>query len=66
MRAYPYGGLSQFITAPASALVKLPGNVSFEAAARFGYFGTAYSYCVTNHLIARCFERHNRDIAIVF
>jgi hypothetical protein len=25
-----------------------------------------YSYCVTNHLIARCFERHNRDIAIVF
>jgi D-arabinose 1-dehydrogenase-like Zn-dependent alcohol dehydrogenase len=43
MRAYPYGGLSQFITAPASALVKLPGNVSFEAAARFGYFGTAYA-----------------------
>ena len=43
MRAYPYGGLSQFITAPATALVKLPGNVSFEAAARFGYFGTAYA-----------------------
>src|SRR4029077_95581 len=43
MRAYPYGGLAQFITAPASALVKLPDNVSFEAGARFGYFGTAYS-----------------------
>ena len=43
MRAYPYGGLAQFITAPATALVKLPDNVSFEAAARFGYFGTAYS-----------------------
>ena len=24
MRAYPYGGLSQFITAPATALVKFP------------------------------------------
>ncbi len=43
MRAYPYGGLAQFITAPATALVKLPDNVSFEAAARLGYFGTAYS-----------------------
>jgi D-arabinose 1-dehydrogenase-like Zn-dependent alcohol dehydrogenase len=43
MRAYPYGGLAQFITAPATALVKLPANVSFEAAARLGYFGTAYS-----------------------
>jgi alcohol dehydrogenase len=43
MQAYPYGGLSQFLTAPATALVKLPDNVSFEAAARFGYFGTAYA-----------------------
>src|SRR5580692_6995552 len=43
MRAYPYGGLSQFMTAPATALVKLPDNVSFEAAARFGYYGTAYA-----------------------
>jgi D-arabinose 1-dehydrogenase-like Zn-dependent alcohol dehydrogenase len=43
MRAYPYGGLSQFTTAPATALVKLPDNVSFEAAARFGYYGTAYA-----------------------
>ena len=43
MRAYPYGGLSQFITAPATALVKLPDSVSFEAAARFGYYGTAYA-----------------------
>jgi D-arabinose 1-dehydrogenase-like Zn-dependent alcohol dehydrogenase len=43
MRAYPYGGLSQFITAPAMALVKLPDSISFEAAARLGYLGTAYS-----------------------
>jgi alcohol dehydrogenase len=43
MRAYPYGGLAQFITAPATSLVKLPDTVSFEAAARLGYFGTAYS-----------------------
>jgi len=43
MRAYPYGGLAQFITAPATALVKLPATVSFEAAARFGYYGTAYA-----------------------
>ena len=43
MRAYPYGGLAQFITAPVTALVKLPDSVSFEAAARFGYFGTAYA-----------------------
>ncbi|HXW41300.1 MAG TPA: alcohol dehydrogenase catalytic domain-containing protein, partial [Xanthobacteraceae bacterium] len=43
MRAYPYGGLAQFITAPATALVKLPDNVGFAAAARFGYLGTAYA-----------------------
>src|SRR5271170_2944010 len=43
MRAYPYGGLAQFITAPATALVRLPDTVSFEAAARFGYLGTAYA-----------------------
>jgi D-arabinose 1-dehydrogenase-like Zn-dependent alcohol dehydrogenase len=43
MRAYPYGGLAQFITAPATALVKLPDSVGFEAAARLGYFGTAYA-----------------------
>jgi alcohol dehydrogenase len=43
MRAYPYGGFAQFVTAPATALVKLPDNVSFEAAARLGYFGTAYA-----------------------
>ena len=43
MKAYPYGGFSQFITAPEDALVRLPDNVSFENAARFGYLGTAYS-----------------------
>jgi alcohol dehydrogenase len=43
MKAYPYGGLCQYITAPADALVRLPDNVSFESAARFGYLGTAYA-----------------------
>lgn len=41
--AYPYGGMSEFITAPQSALVKIPDNVAFEQAARFGYLGTAYA-----------------------
>lgn len=43
MAAYPYGGFSQYLTAPASALVKLPERMSFQEAARLGYFGTAYS-----------------------
>ena len=41
--SYPYGGLSQFVTAPPSAIVKLPDNISFDQGARFGYLGTAYS-----------------------
>ncbi|MGV0771883.1 alcohol dehydrogenase catalytic domain-containing protein [Mycobacterium syngnathidarum] len=41
--AYPYGGLSQYLTAPQRNLVKLPDTVSFEEGARFGYLGTAYS-----------------------
>lgn len=40
---YPYGGFSQYATAPADGVVKLPEAVSFEQAARFGYLGTAYS-----------------------
>jgi D-arabinose 1-dehydrogenase-like Zn-dependent alcohol dehydrogenase len=43
MKAYPYGGLCQFITAPEDALVKLPDSVTYEDAARFGYLGTAYA-----------------------
>jgi alcohol dehydrogenase len=40
---YPYGGLAQQMLAPASALVKLPGDLDFDHAARLGYLGTAYS-----------------------
>lgn len=40
---HPYGGLCQHMTAPQYALVKLPGNVTFDQAARFGYLGTMYS-----------------------
>jgi D-arabinose 1-dehydrogenase-like Zn-dependent alcohol dehydrogenase len=43
MTAYPYGGFSQYLTAPVSALVKLPDSVSFQEGARLGYLGTAYS-----------------------
>lgn len=39
---YPYGGFCEFMTAPQYAVVKLPDNVTFEQAARFGYLGTAY------------------------
>jgi len=40
---YPYGGLSEYLTAPQALLVKLPEGVSFDDASRFGYLGTAYS-----------------------
>jgi alcohol dehydrogenase len=40
---YPYGGLAEYMNAPQYSLVKLPDDVSFEQAARFGYLGTAYS-----------------------
>jgi len=37
------GGLAEHMIAPAYSLVRLPENLSFEAAARFGYMGTMYS-----------------------
>jgi alcohol dehydrogenase len=40
---YPYGGFSEYMTAPAANLVKLSEQVSDEEGARFGYLGTAYS-----------------------
>ena len=40
---YPYGGFAEYMVAPQYSLVKLPDNLSFEAAARFGYLGTSYS-----------------------
>jgi alcohol dehydrogenase len=42
-RDYPYAGFAEYMTAPQSALVTLPPAVSYEAAARFGYLGTAYA-----------------------
>jgi threonine dehydrogenase-like Zn-dependent dehydrogenase len=39
---YPYGGLAEYMTAPATALVKLPDSLDFAEAARFGYLGTGY------------------------
>ena len=43
LELYPYGGMAEYMIAPQWALVKLPENVSFEAGARFGYLGTAYT-----------------------
>lgn len=40
---YPIGGLSEYTVAPASAIVKIPENMTFDQAARLGYLGTAYS-----------------------
>lgn len=42
-RRYPFAGLGEYMTAPPSALVPLPDNVSYDQAARFGYIGTAFS-----------------------
>ncbi|HEX7684298.1 MAG TPA: alcohol dehydrogenase catalytic domain-containing protein [Trinickia sp.] len=39
---YPYGGFSEYMTAPEYALVNIPDNLSFEQAGRFGYLGTSY------------------------
>jgi threonine dehydrogenase-like Zn-dependent dehydrogenase len=41
--AYPLAGLSEYMIAPQHNLVRLPDNVTFEQAARFGYLGTAYA-----------------------
>ncbi|WPP44896.1 alcohol dehydrogenase catalytic domain-containing protein [Pseudomonas sp. AN-1] len=40
---YPYAGYGEYLTAPASNLVRLPDNLSSAQATRFGYLGTAYS-----------------------
>ncbi len=42
-KEYPWGGYSEFTLAPAGSLVPLPDEVTFEQAARFGYFGTSYA-----------------------
>lgn len=40
---YPIGGFAEYTSAPARSLVKLPAEVTFEQAARFGYLGTSYA-----------------------
>jgi alcohol dehydrogenase len=40
---HPYGGFTEFMTAPQHSLVKLPDNLSFEQAGRLGYIGTSYA-----------------------
>lgn len=43
LKRYPWGGFAQYMVAPASSVVVLPDEVSFEEAARLGYLGTAYA-----------------------
>lgn len=43
MDDYPYGGFSQYLTAPVRSIVHLPDALSFRDAARLGYLGTAYA-----------------------
>lgn len=40
---WPFGGLGEYMTAPAAACVTLPDTVGYREAARFGYLGTGYS-----------------------
>lgn len=42
-KRYPYAGYGEYLTAPCTNLVRLPDNLSFADASRFGYLGTAYS-----------------------
>lgn len=40
---YPTAGFAEYMVAPASSIVALPDEVSFEEAVRFGYLGTSYA-----------------------
>lgn len=43
LQRYPWGGLAQYMVAPASSIIDLPATMSFDQATRFGYLGTSYS-----------------------
>lgn len=43
LAAYSFGGYAEYMPAPQDALVKLPDNLDFETACRWGYLGTSYS-----------------------
>lgn len=38
----PQGGFAQFMSVPQRNLVRIPDNLDFDTASRFGYLGTAY------------------------
>lgn len=40
---HPQGGFAQFMAAPRRNLVRLPDELDFDTASRFGYLGTAFS-----------------------
>lgn len=42
-RRYPWGGMAQYMVAPADCVIELPDTMSFDQATRFGYLGTSYS-----------------------
>jgi D-arabinose 1-dehydrogenase-like Zn-dependent alcohol dehydrogenase len=43
LEAYPIGGFSEYMTAAPNRLVRLPAEVGFDHAARFGYLGTSFA-----------------------
>lgn len=42
-RLYPYGGMSEYLISPSTKVARLPDNIDFDTAARFGYLGTSYA-----------------------
>ena len=40
---YPFGAFSEYMTASPQRLVRLPSEVTFDQAARFGYLGTSFA-----------------------
>ena len=43
LEAYPWGGFAEYMVTDPNRLVKLPGAVNFDHAARFGYLGTSFA-----------------------
>lgn len=42
LNLYPQGGFAQFIAVPQASIVRIPDNLDFNTASRFGHLGTAF------------------------
>jgi alcohol dehydrogenase len=52
-RLYPYGGMSEYVTSPATKVARLPDNIDFDTAAHLGYLGTSYAALLKGKLRPR-------------